>query len=280
MTFNEQDKAVLEKLKTGKGESQLSLLAKIYGYRVIEGKLLYFSVKERALLQDKRFDECNDFLLAVIENADKENHIREAKNIPKDKRKRQREKIKQELSLVEPPKERTVARNKPDSIIDSTLRLMGRSDFSLPLRSTLNEQFAQGLAPLLEAQRMAGIAQEQLKVGNELAAAFAHLTKPPALSYLDSALSQPPIEYVTIEGHAYHDTVNELEVRLSKYPKIIWTKMSIERECIKDENLMAQVQKRRQRIRRAVTKLINNNVIFQTTTGDETLYYRIQEEES
>jgi hypothetical protein len=68
-------------------------------------------------------------------------------------------------------------------------------------------------------------------------------------------------EELEIPNHPYHQVKSTLEKRLKVYPKVVWQKIRLERECVENEKIILDVEENRQRIFRRLEKLVSSGRI-------------------
>lgn len=80
-------------------------MCQCHKYRYAHQKLLYFSVKERLLKQAEEFDQVNELLQTVLDEADAEYETRVQKSIEEAAKRRKREQKLKAYDFKEPPME-------------------------------------------------------------------------------------------------------------------------------------------------------------------------------
>lgn len=259
--------------------SALALLCQCHGYRYTHGKLLYFSVKERMLLQKRQFKEAEKLLENVLREADAyyDTHA-QAYEARQAKVRKSQAKLK-DYDLVEPPREvviqpagkRLVSGN-PDYSEDDLMS-------GVPL--ALGVEYEQMMKGLAVSSR--GLFKSQL--GPVIASLGTHYS-PARLMQLVTAgvitedqlpdVLRPPVYEATPERRGpspYALLEKELEDKLRDYPKVVWQKIDTERNFIaNDAKMSRQVLKQRQATNRAIGALVESGQVVGKGERVNTIY--------
>jgi len=244
MTPREKLQEIIDEyLESYGAASKHEVFCHCYGYREFEGKVLRFSVRERCLLQTRNYDEAEALLERVVAEADEEHQRREELEAQNNKGQKRRVARLKELEHVEPPKQRSVSVPNPQNDV------LGRLAAS--------EAFAEIQRSLLPT----GIASQVM----EFHAATRDVRTIAGVSTL-SPIFQSLIEK-ELPGHTYWDVNEKLEERLLRYPKVVWTKIKVERESVKDEEIDRIVRRQRASVRRTLASLLAKGALLKDDEG-------------
>jgi hypothetical protein len=254
------------------GLSQLAIMCKCHGFRYAHQKLLYFSVQERFLKQARQFDNVNELLQDVLDEADAEYRNRAQKNQDDVEKRRRRERKLRSYDLKEPPT-KVVTRPETHRLVSGNphlkdyglgnLGVAGMADLGM-LSGSIVDGFR---GNLLQGPAAAARWDQMTRVAGIIPAALLDPTpdflKPPV--YEKVPAQHGPSEYTLLD--------EQLRDKLRRYPKVVWQKIKIERRFADDDDETRRyVQSARQATRRVLQKLVNEGKIVVEQERSDAIY--------